>query len=259
MSHPGGANVAKSTDKLDTGRRRVDRFNTLESSRKGKAAAGSKRRDRRAERKKPPSAPPRAGGGGRVAPPKPAGEDTSPAGALSTKLRDKAEALMDGTDGRFSDERVSMMKDQMFESTIGRVKKEVRAMDGGLVRRGMFRSGISARAEKDIRTDAMRNYSRGVKDIMLKKMDAEFEDKMRGMQMVQTWLSQKQNYDLGKERNVIAREQIAATSAASRLSAQVSREGIAASRANARAALADRASARGEARSWEASNSAYHE
>lgn len=245
-----------SNDQFNDGKLRMDRYNKLMGlggGAPGGAAPPAPRGGGGGQRVAPPVAPPAVRNKSKTKDAKPPGEDTSPDGALSQKLRQKAEDMMDGKESRYNDERVSMMKDQMFESTIGRVGKEVRAMDGGMVRRGMFRSGMSARAESDIRQNAMTNYSRGVKDIMIKKMDAEFEDKMKGMQMTQTWLSQKQNYDLGKERNAIARQQIAASTAASMLSAQVSREGIAANASAARAALQDRVSARAEGRAWEAS------
>jgi hypothetical protein len=87
---------------------------------------------------------------------------------------------------------------------------------------------------------------------MMKKMDAEFEDKMAGLKLSQDWLSQKQNYELGKERNQIAREQIAATMASAQLSAQVSREGIAASRGAAAASLRQRQGEQASANAWRA-------
>ena len=154
---------------------------------------------------------------------------------LSNLLRDTALAVMQGKEGRFNDKRVQDMKDQMFQSTIGRVKNDVRALDAGAVRRGIFRSGMSQRSEADLRRNALNAYSSGVKDIMIKKMDAEFQDKMAGLQATQAWLANKQNYELGKERNQIAREQIRASMAAAQLSAQVQREGIAASRGAAAA------------------------
>src|SRR3990167_2465372 len=100
---------------------------------------------------------------------------------LSNLLRDTAMAVMQGKEGRFNEKRVQDMKDQMFQSTIGRVKNDVRALDANAVRRGIFRSGMSQRGEADLRRNALNAYSSGVKDIMIKKMDAEFQDKMAGL------------------------------------------------------------------------------
>lgn len=157
---------------------------------------------------------------------------------LANEIRDTALSAMRGQTGRFADpRRIQDMKDQLFSSTIGRVKHDVRALDASAVRRGIFRSGMAQRGEADLRRNALNAYSMGVKDIMIKKMEAEFQDKMQGLQATQQWLSQKQNYELGKERNQIARQQIAATMAAAQLSAQVQREGIRAASGRAAAQL----------------------
>ena len=161
---------------------------------------------------------------------------------VSNMIRDTAMRVARGEEGSFSPKRVEDMKDQLFSATIGRVKHDVRALDASAVRRGMFRSGIAQRGEADLRRNALNAYSSGVKDIMIKKMEAEFKDKMTGMGLAQNWLNQKQNYELGKERNQIARAQISATTAASQLSAKVGMASIAAANGRARASLAhDRA------------------
>jgi hypothetical protein len=156
---------------------------------------------------------------------------------MSQLIRDSAYDLATGKESRWNEQRTNYAKDQVFSATLGRVKTDIRAADAGAVRRGMFRSGMAQRTENDLRRGALTAYSQGVKEIMMKKMDAEFEDKMAGLKLSQDWLSQKQNYELGKERNAIAREQIAATMASAQLSAQVAREGIAASRGAAAAQM----------------------
>jgi hypothetical protein len=100
-----------------------------------------------------------------------------------------------------------------------------------------MRSGVAARAEKDLRTEGIKAYSKGVRELIMKKMDDEFNDKMKAMDTGINYLNSARNYSLGKERNQIAREQIAAQMAAARLSAQVQREGIRAANGRAAAAL----------------------
>jgi hypothetical protein len=130
-----------------------------------------------------------------------------------------------------------MMKDQVFQDTMGQVNQQVRALDGRMARRGMFRSGLAARAEGDMRRAGLAAYSRGIKDIMLKKIDAEFNDKNQGLQMAQSYVTGQQNYQLGKERNVIAREQISAQMSIAAMQNKTARAGIAAANGRARAAL----------------------
>jgi hypothetical protein len=152
-------------------------------------------------------------------------------------IKERAEGLMSGKISRFGPEQMSMMKDQLFQDTMGQVKQQVRAMDGSLARRGMFRSGLAARAESDIRRAGITAYSRGIKDILLKKMNAEFEDKNEGLKMAQSYVTGQQNYQLGRERNQIAREQISAQLSIAAMQNKTARAGIAAANGRANAAL----------------------
>jgi len=156
---------------------------------------------------------------------------------LENEIGAQALRVMRGEEGRFGAEQVSNMKDQLFSATLGRVKTDIRAADAGAARRGMFRSGMANRTENDLRRNALTAYSTGVKDIMIKKAEAEFQDKMAGLNATQSWLQGKRQYEMDKERNAIARAQISASMAAAQLSAQVQREGIAASRGAASAQM----------------------
>jgi hypothetical protein len=153
---------------------------------------------------------------------------------MSKSIQDHISGILSGQKTRWTPERMGMAKDQLFESTVGQTRAQLKQMDASLARRGLMRSGVAARAEKDLRTEGMKAYSKGVRELIMKKMDDEFNDKMKAMDTAVNWLNSERNYSLGKERNQIAREQIAATMAAARLSAQVQREGIKA--ANGRAA-----------------------
>jgi hypothetical protein len=193
--------------------------------------------------KKPPPGPARGqssgghkgGGGPPISPPGP--KDWEPEGEMSMDIKQMAQDLMSGKMSRYNDKRVQDMKTQLHQSTFGKVQAMKRQAEADAAKRGIFRSGMSLRMGMDISRDAMKAYSAGVTDIMIKKMEAEFQDKIAGANMAQTWLTQKQNYELGKERNAIARAQIAATMAAARMSAKVGMASIRAANGRAAAAL----------------------
>jgi hypothetical protein len=132
---------------------------------------------------------------------------------------------------------MNMAKDSLFESTVGQTHAQIKGMNTSLARRGLLRTGIAAKAEKDLRAEGMKAYSKGVRELIMKKMDAEFDDKMKAMDTGINWLNSSRNYELGRERNVIAREQIAATLQAASMQAEVAREGIKAANGRAAASL----------------------
>lgn len=163
--------------------------------------------------------------------------DTGP--SVSDQIKQIGLDLMQGKGGRFTPERIAGMKSELHQSTFGRVKRMQRDAEAAAARRGIFRSGMSLRMQGDISRDAMQAYSKGVREIMMKKIDAEHEDKIKGAEMSQKWLSDKRNYELGKERNAIARQQIGATMAAAAMSAKVGMAGIRAANGRASASLAE--------------------
>jgi hypothetical protein len=63
---------------------------------------------------------------------------------------------------------------------------------------------------------------------MLKKAMAEFDDKNKALDQTQAWVGQRQNYELGRERNAIAREQISAQMAIAKMQNKTARAGISA-------------------------------
>ena len=163
--------------------------------------------------------------------------DTSTDANVDKQIREGFEGILDGSKSRYSDERVKLMKDEMFESTMGQVKSQIRGADASAARRGLFRSGIAARTETDLRREGLKSFSKGVREIMIKKMDAEFQDRMQALNLANTYLNNKRQYALGVERNAIAREQISAQMAIASMQNETARAGIAAANGRARAAL----------------------
>jgi hypothetical protein len=128
-------------------------------------------------------------------------------------IREQWEGLISGKISSFGPERAAALKQELLENARGRERQELEAADIDMIRRGVFNTGMAARAARDIRRGTSRDISKGEREIKLKQIAAEFTDRMAGLQMAQNWLTSKRNYELGKERNEIAREQIRATMA----------------------------------------------
>jgi hypothetical protein len=120
----------------------------------------------------------------------------------------------------------------------GQAKQAKRSLRSEMARTGMLRSGALLKGGMDIDRAASANYSRGVRDIMLEKAKAEFDDKNVAIQQAQQWLNQKQQYDLGLKQMETTLEaasiQAGATLGAAKLSADASRAAAGASAGAAR-------------------------
>jgi hypothetical protein len=229
----------------------ANQFNQLYQSQiakqggKAKGIGGGEGKKKRRRRKQPPAAPPKkkAGGGGGGGKGGQAAKATNrldalgPNNALDNQVQEHVQGILSGEKSRWSEDRMNMAKDSLFESTVGQTEAQLKGMNKSLARRGLLRTGIAAKAEKDLRSEGMKAYSQGVRELIMKKMDDEFNDKMKAMDTGINWLNSARNFELGRERNVIAREQIAATLQAAAMQAEVAREGIKAANGRAAAAL----------------------
>lgn len=112
-------------------------------------------------------------------------------------VRSHIEGTLSGAIKRYDDKTVSQMKQGLFETTRGQAKQSKRNLRAELVRSGTYRSGALGRGIVDIDNSAAASYTQGVRDIMLEKAKAEFDDKNTAIQQAQSWLKQKQDYDLG--------------------------------------------------------------
>tara|TARA_R100000306_G_C4372393_1_gene140544 strand:- start:802 stop:1473 length:672 start_codon:yes stop_codon:yes gene_type:complete len=120
--------------------------------------------------------------------------------------------VLSGKSKRFDDKTLAQMKQGLFESTRGQSKQAKRSLRSELARSGTFRSGAMGRGVTDINRAAMASFTSGVKDIMLEKAKVEWQDRQKALDQAQTWLGQKQQYDMGLK-------QIAATIESARIRA----------------------------------------
>jgi hypothetical protein len=117
--------------------------------------------------------------------------------AMDDQVQSHIKGTLDGSIKRFDDKTISMMKQGLFETTRGQAKQSKRNLRAELARSGTLRSGALARGTVDIDNAANASFTQGVRDIMLEKAKAEFDDKNVAIQQAQGWLKSKQDYDLG--------------------------------------------------------------
>lgn len=159
------------------------------------------------------------------------------ASSMDHQIQKHITGTLDGSIKRFDDKTISQMKQGLFETTRGQAKQSKRNLRSELARSGTLRSGALARGTIDIDNAASASFTQGVRDIMLEKAKAEWEDKNTAIAQGQQWLKGKQDYDLGIKQMATtlkaASIQAGATVAAAQLGAKA---GLAAARAGAGAA-----------------------
>ena len=119
------------------------------------------------------------------------------ASAMDHEIQKHIKGTLDGSVKRFDDKTIAMMKQGLFETTKGQAKQSRRNLRSELARSGTLRSGALGRGIVDIDNAASASFTAGVRDIMLEKAKAEFDDKNTAIAQGQQWLKGKQDYDLG--------------------------------------------------------------
>ena len=155
---------------------------------------------------------------------------------IEGKISGQISGLLSGEIGSFTDEKVALLKQQVQQTARSEEKRLMRDSNRDLIRRGIFRSGIAASANRKIGMATQRTVSKAYNEIRMKQIEAEYSDKMQALQMGQKWLDGLRSYEIGKEQIAATREATAARTA-------LGYAGIAAGERNAkRAAGAARAS-----------------
>mgnify|MGYP001586935042 FL=1 len=169
---------------------------------------------------------------------------------IQSNIKDR----LSGKSTRFSPEVMGMMKSKLFEETQGQVKRSQARVRSDAIRRGIYQSGVTSGAVKDVENEGLKAYSSGVRDILMQKAMTEYDDRIKSIDAAQNWLQATRQYALGREQNAIAREQIKATLEAASIQASASRyaadRGLDGALANAGAS---RAAAKMANQQWEAS------
>jgi hypothetical protein len=147
--------------------------------------------------------------------------------------------------GGMSEEQLGLMKGKLRSSIDSETRRRRQSLLSTLVGRGIMRGGAAGEQLKDLELGALKAYSQGMTDILIKKAEMDYADKIAAVDSALKWIDSTRQYMLGKERNAIAREQIKATLEAAAMQASASRYAADQSLKGARAAAgATRSAAR---------------
>lgn len=185
----------------------------------------------------------------------------NPSQDMDSLIKQNLQDRLNGQGGPYTPEMMSMLKGKLFDEVQGQIKRGEQNLYSDAARRGIFRSGVTSKAVRDVQNEGIRAYSSGVRDLIIKKMMADYEDKQKAMDLGMKWLDSKRNYELGLERNAIARDQIKASLAAAAMQAAATRyaadQSLKGTRAMAGASRAATAQRSREAGVWDEANQNY--
>lgn len=141
-----------------------------------------------------------------IKPSGPAPVNVEPSVEVETDIRETLADLKSGEISSMSEEQAALMKQNLAQSARRRGEGVIKQLDRDLVRRGIYRSGIANRNARNVRLQIESEISQGEREIEIKKLAAEFSDKMLYLDKSQTWLRDRRNYELGKEQIAAQRE-----------------------------------------------------
>ena len=146
-----------------------------------------------------------------------------PGGDLNALLKQNIMDRLSGKNPSFSEEILKLQKQKLFEAGQGATFRARMAVMNDAARRGIFRSGVTSKGIRAVELEGMKQYTSGVRDLLIEKARADHQDMVEAVNAAQQWLNGLRQYELGKEQNAIAREQVKATLAAAAMSAAASR------------------------------------
>lgn len=169
---------------------------------------------------------------------------------VDSRLEQSYNDILSGKKTSFSDDRMDLMKQALFEETRAQARTSEQKAIAQAALTGGARSGGLQRRFDEIDRSMRSDYTRGVRDLLIEKEKAQFEDYKFALQGMGQWLTQKRQYMIGKQ-------QVAATIESARIgaAAQVAAAGIAADATKAAARMsagASRAASKESARQFDA-------
>jgi len=173
----------------------------------------------------------------RVRPSGPAPVNVEPSSEVETDIRETLGQLKSGEISSMSKEQADLLKQNLAQSARRRGESTIKQLDRDLIRRGIYRSGIANRNARNVRLQIESEISMGEREIEVKRLAAQFTDKMLYLDKSQTWLRDRHNYELGKEQIAAQREATSAQYAVGMASVEAQRYGARLSAGAARANL----------------------
>lgn len=184
----------------------------------------------------PPPPPPKPTGSGAIGSGGPVAHP-DPQSAFNLQIKEQLQSRLSGQASAFSPEVMAMMKQKLSSAVEGKKEASKTALRSDLVARGILRGGVGAESFQGLEISALKEYSGGIRDIMIEKAMSDWQDRKEAARDALAWLDSLRQYELGKESNAIAREQVKATIAAASIAASASMyaadQGLAGARAAA--------------------------
>lgn len=141
-----------------------------------------------------------------------AGATRLPDSGIGDMLAGSLKGMLGG-ETRYTPGVVERMKGGLLSATRGQEQTNARAIEEDAVRRGMYRSGQTGKRLDEARRAGAQQYTEGVNKIQTDKVNADFTDKLAGMDRAQKYLDSLRDYSLRSDLTAIEREKLAASTA----------------------------------------------
>lgn len=148
-----------------------------------------------------------------------ANADWEPGSAADQMIKQNIFDRISGKISRFSPEIVEQMKGTLMAATNAQVGRAKEGIYSDAARRGIFRSAVTSGSISRAENAGIAAYSAGVKDILMQKAFADYDDKVKALDAAQNWIQSARQYYLGKKQIEATLEAAAMQAAASRYAA----------------------------------------
>jgi hypothetical protein len=140
------------------------------------------------------------------------------------EIMDHLSAILAGEESRFNPEVMQDLYAGVISDAESGKESARQGQYSDLASRGLLRSAAVTGSAQRADLMAAKLRSEGLREIRVKKVMTEWDDKMGALDRSQKWVDSLREYELGKERNQIAREQIGAQLAAASMQVAAQKE-----------------------------------
>lgn len=120
------------------------------------------------------------------------------------------ERMLGGDLSRYSQPVVDSMKADLFRATEGRRAAGSARLKEDAAGRGRFRQPFAGREVGELERHMGAEYGAGVRQILQKKAEADYEDRVAALDRAQKWLDSQRQYIIATEQNARERDRLLA-------------------------------------------------
>jgi len=164
------------------------------------------------------------GGGGKGGGPSAYGAGGPGGDSVEALIEKQFRGILSGEYGSFTAEKEGILLSQLRSEGRAKAAGLRSQADRDAVQRGIYRSDIALKRYREIDLSIEQQISDGENKVRLAKVEAEFNDKMKALDMAQKWLDSRRQYELGKEQIAAQREATAAQTALGYAQIEASKE-----------------------------------